>query len=116
MVKMIDLVKTINLKAGSFLENPVTASKRESSSGMNDDKVWALISTALKEPQNHPVAAQIKGIYESKGFSLEDFNASLKQDETDFRLSERTSWPDLKTEQKVLIGMLCYNKKLLSLD
>lgn len=113
---MTDLVKTIHLKAGNFLENPETASKAESSSDGNTQKVWGLLTTALKDSQKNPVADKIKASYESKSFSLDEFNALLKQDEGDLRLSQKISWPTLDLEQKLYVGLLCYNKKLISLD
>ncbi|KAH7140033.1 hypothetical protein B0J13DRAFT_639301 [Dactylonectria estremocensis] len=112
MVKMIDLVKSIHLKAGNFLENPETASKKASTT----DSVWGLLSTALKDPQKYPVADKIKEFYESNGFSLDEFNASLDQDGEDLRLNEKVSWPKLDGEQKVYVGLLCYNKKLILQD
>ncbi|GJN76022.1 hypothetical protein PLICBS_010133 [Purpureocillium lilacinum] len=117
MVKMIDLVKDIHLKAGKYLENPETASKRESTSGGDDiHHVWDLLTTALRDPQKHPVAKKIKEFYEGQTFRLDEFNASLGQDGGELRLSEKISWPRLDLEQKLYVGLLCYKKKLISLD
>ncbi|KAI2467792.1 hypothetical protein F4781DRAFT_297493 [Annulohypoxylon bovei var. microspora] len=116
IVKMIDLVKTIHPKAGSFLENPETASKRESSPDGGIENVWALLNTALKNPRKHPAADKIKELFESKSFSLDEFNASLKQDEGELTLRKGISWPNLSLEQQIHVGLLCYNKNLISLD
>ncbi|KAH7007637.1 hypothetical protein EDB80DRAFT_578125, partial [Ilyonectria destructans] len=116
MVRMTHLVKTIHLKAGKFLENPETASKEESSSDGDTKQVWSLLTTALKDSQRNPVADKIKEFYESKSFSLDEFNTLLKQDEGDLRLSQKINWTQLDLEQKVYVGLLCYNKKLISFD
>lgn len=113
---MTHLVKSIHLKAGKFLENPETASKEESSSDGDTKQVWSLLTTALKDSQRNPVADKIKEFYESKSFSLDEFNALLKQDEGDLRLSQNINWTQLDLEQKLYVGLLCYNKKLISLD
>ncbi|KAH6851071.1 hypothetical protein B0I37DRAFT_414420 [Chaetomium sp. MPI-CAGE-AT-0009] len=117
MVRMRDLVKTVDLKAGIFLENPESASKRESESkgGRDSQQVWNILSNALKNDQN-PLARKIKEFYESKSFSLEEFNASLPLDGAELKLTDKSSWPALSPEQKVYVGLLCYDKKLISID
>lgn len=113
---MTDLVKSIHLKAGKFLENPETASKAEINTDGDTKQVWSLLTTALKDPQRNPVADKIKEFYESKSFSLDEFNALLQQDEAELKLSQKINWPQLDLEQKLYVGLLCYNKKLISLD
>ncbi|KAL6416202.1 hypothetical protein AUP68_00416 [Ilyonectria robusta] len=116
VVRMTDLVKSIHLKAGKFLENPETASKAEINTDGDTKQVWSLLTTALKDPQRNPVADKIKEFYESKSFSLDEFNALLQQDEAELKLSQKINWPQLDLEQKLYVGLLCYNKKLISLD
>ncbi|KAH6974497.1 hypothetical protein BKA56DRAFT_659180 [Ilyonectria sp. MPI-CAGE-AT-0026] len=116
VVRMTDLVKSVHLKAGKFLENPETASKAEINTDEDTKQVWSLLTTALKDPQRNPVADKIKQFYESKSFSLDEFNALLQQDEAELKLSQKINWPQLDLEQKLYVGLLCYNKKLISLD
>ncbi|KAH6615979.1 hypothetical protein B0J18DRAFT_493787 [Chaetomium sp. MPI-SDFR-AT-0129] len=118
MVRMRDLVKTVNLRAGLFLENPESAWKHESEhhGGEDDQQVWNILSKTLKADQPHPIASKIKEFYESKSFSLDEFNASLGQDGAELKLTEKSSWPALDLEQKVYVGLLGYHKKLISID
>ncbi|KAI0407389.1 hypothetical protein F4802DRAFT_611861 [Xylaria palmicola] len=115
MVKMIDLVKAVNMTAGDFLEHPETASKDPP--GPEDVKrAWNLLSKALKDPEKYPVVDQVKQFYEGDKFSIEEFNASLAQDEKELALKERTSWPKLSLEQQVDIGVLAYKKRIITLS
>jgi hypothetical protein len=118
MVRMRDLVKTVDLKAGIFLENPETASKHQSDShgGRDSLQLWNILSKALKDEQSQPLAKKIKDFYESKSFNLDEFNASLKKDEAELKLTVKSGWQDLTLEQKVNVGLLCYDKKLISVD
>ncbi|KAI8625822.1 hypothetical protein F5Y19DRAFT_448905 [Xylariaceae sp. FL1651] len=115
MVRMIDLVKSVHPKSGAFLENPESASKRESDPEGARKQTWALLNTALKDTGRNPTADKVKAFYESSDFKLDEFNKSLEEDEKELALAEKTSWPKLSLEQKVLIGMFGYEKGFIVL-
>lgn len=112
---MIDFIKITHPKAGQFLENPETASKRSADPGNADDNVWALLTSTIKDDSRKDTIL-IKSFYESLDFDISEFNKSLDEDSAEFKLKSIISWAKLNLEQKMYIGLLCYKRGLILQD
>ncbi|KAI4600652.1 hypothetical protein KJ359_012813 [Pestalotiopsis sp. 9143b] len=115
IVGMIDFIKITHPKAGQFLENPETASKRSADPGNADDNVWALLTSTIKDDSRKDTIL-IKSFYESLDFDISEFNKSLDEDSAEFKLKSIISWAKLNLEQKMYIGLLCYKRGLILQD
>lgn len=63
----------------------------------------------------NPLADEVKKAYESDRFKLDDYNAALSKDAKELRMAEKKTWPELNMEQKFTIGLVYYDKHLISL-
>lgn len=115
---MIKLVRSIHPAAGAFLVSPMAASSRDWSADDHLRRKWHTLVDALKDlAAESPLAYQIKKAYEDKTFKLGDYNASLSKDATKkLAMTEKKSWPDLSMEQKLSIGLVCYDKGFITLE
>ncbi|KAI0097177.1 hypothetical protein GGR51DRAFT_578465 [Nemania sp. FL0031] len=111
IVNMTAFVKSVDVRAGRFLENPETASKGGEDL---DGTIWSALTEILKNP-GHPMALKIRQFYESKSFSIDEYNETLDDDAQALKLTGKISWGALDLEQKMYIGVLANKNKVIQI-
>ncbi|KAI1818289.1 hypothetical protein GGS20DRAFT_529396 [Poronia punctata] len=116
IVRMIDFVKSVHPKAGSFLQSPEFSTDRESDPSKAASQAFNLLNSALESKERNPTVDKLKAFYESANFVIGEFNDSLAKDQKPLELKMKTAWAKLTFEQKITIGMFAWDKKVINFD